>query len=194
MVLSDNDIRKALQAGDIVLEPCPPLERIRGASLDLCLGNSFRLLSRQDTSHIDLWLSRDELRKTIDRVMGEEIVLEHDNAFYLHPGELALGVTQESVTLPADMCGLLNGRSSLARLGLMVHATAHVIDPGWSGRIVLEFFNCGRLPLGLKPGMAICALMFARLSSAAVHPYSARADAKYRNQKGAVASLLAMER
>lgn len=78
--------------------------------------------------------------------MSEEIVLQDDEAFFLHPGELALAVTYESVTLPNDLVGWLDGRSSLARLGLMVHVTAHRIDPGWKGRIVLEFFNSGKLP------------------------------------------------
>ena len=111
-------------------------------------------------------------------------------AFFLHPGELALAVTYESVTLPADLVGWLDGRSSLARLGLMVHVTAHRIDPGWSGCIVLEFYNSGKLPLALRPGMLIGALSFEPLSGPAARPYNRREDAKYRNQQGAVASRI----
>lgn len=107
-----------------------------------------------------------------------------------NPGELALAVTLESVTLPADLVGWLDGRSSLARLGLMVHVTAHRIDPGWSGCIVLEFYNSGKLPLALRPGMLIGALSFEPLSGPAARPYNRREDAKYRNQQGAVASRI----
>ena len=103
---------------------------------------------------------------------------------------LAAMVTLESVTLPADLVGWLDGRSSLARLGLMVHVTAHRIDPGWSGCIVLEFYNSGKLPLALRPGMLIGALSFEPLSGPAARPYNRREDAKYRNQQGAVASRI----
>jgi dCTP deaminase len=150
MVLSGRDIYHALASGQIVPAPRPQHDRIQGASLDLRPGNSFHLLSNQDTSRIDLWLSRNELRKTVDSVMGEENIPEQESG-YLHPGELDLGRTDESVMLPADKYDVLNGRSSLARLRLMVHATMHVMDPGRTGRIVLQFLNWGGLPLGLKP-------------------------------------------
>jgi dCTP deaminase len=110
--------------------------------------------------------------------------------FFLHPGELALAVTYESVTLPDNIVGWLDGRSSLARLGLMVHVTAHRIDPGWSGQIVLEFYNSGKLPLALRPKMKIAALNFETMSASALRPYNKRQDAKYRDQKGAVASRI----
>lgn len=122
--------------------------------------------------------------------MSDEIEVAEDEAFFLHPGQLALAVTHESVTLPANIVGWLDGRSSLARLGLMVHVTAHRIDPGWSGRIVLEFYNSGRLPLALRPHMPIGALSFETLSGPAEKPYNKRADAKYKNQQGAVASRI----
>ncbi|CAA2930235.1 Deoxycytidine triphosphate deaminase [Arsenophonus endosymbiont of Bemisia tabaci Q2] len=110
--------------------------------------------------------------------------------FFLHPGELALAVTLESVTLPDNAVGWLDGRSSLARLGLMVHVTAHRIDPGWCGQIVLEFYNSGKLPLALRPGMVIGALSFEVLSGSADRPYNRRQDAKYKNQQGAVGSRI----
>ena len=112
----------------------------------------------------------------------------------LHPGELALGITLESITMPDDLVGWLDGRSSLARLGLMVHVTAHRIDPGWSGNIVLEFFNSGKLPLALRPGMAIGAMSFETLTGAAERPYTKRDDAKYRGQHGPVASRISEDR
>jgi dCTP deaminase len=94
------------------------------------------------------------------------------------------------VTLPADLVGWLDGRSSLARLGLMVHVTAHRIDPGWSGNIVLEFYNSGKLPLALRPKMKIGALSFETMTSPAEQPYNARKDAKYKGQNSAVASRI----
>ncbi len=193
MILSDGDIIKQLEEGHIQIDPMPPVDEIQGASVDLRLGNQFRLFSMHTGSHIDLWEPREQLAKTIDNVMLDEVTIGDDEAFYLHPGELVLGATLEKVTIAENLCGILNGRSSLARLGLMVHATAHFVDPGWSGQIVLEFFNCGRSPLGLKPGMPVCALGFQVLSSPALNPYNKRMNAKYKDQQGAVASRIAME-
>ena len=113
-----------------------------------------------------------------------------DEAFFLHPGMLALATTLESVKLPANIIGWLDGRSSLARLGLMVHVTAHRIDPGWEGKIVLEFYNSGKLPLALRPNMVIGALSFEVLSGPAARPYTSRKDAKYKHQQNAVASRI----
>lgn len=120
------------------------------------------------------------MQAALDRVMSEIIEIPDGEAFFLHPGELALAVTYESVTLPADIVGWLDGRSSLARLGLMVHVTAHRIDPGWQGKIVLEFYNSGKLPLALRPRMTIGALNFERLSGPVARPYNKR---KTRNIK-----------
>jgi dCTP deaminase len=197
MKLSDRDILAALDRGDIRMEPRPGPDRVRGASVDLKLGNGFRVFSADSGSHIahiDLSGPRDAIQKSIEESMSQEIVLRPDETFYLHPGQLALGVTEESITLADTICGAINGRSSLARLGLMVHATAHFVDPGWSGQIVLEFFNCGRYPLGLKPGMTVCSINFEPLSSPALHPYAKREGAKYKHQTGAVASRLAEDR
>ena len=103
---------------------------------------------------------------------------------------LALATTLESVKLPANIIGWLDGRSSLARLGLMVHVTAHRIDPGWEGKIVLEFYTSGKLPLALRPNMVIGALSFEVLSGPAARPYTSRKDAKYKHQQNAVASRI----
>ena len=126
--------------------------------------------------------------------MGDEIFISEQDTFVLHPGELALGITLEAITLPDDLVGWLDGRSSLARLGLMVHVTAHRIDPGWSGNIVLEFFNSGKLPLALRPGMAIGAMSFETLTGPARRPYTTRDDAKYRGQSGPLASRISEDR
>ena len=130
------------------------------------------------------------MQQIMDKVMGEEIQIKENESFFLHPGELALASTLESVSVPDDLVAWLDGRSSLARLGLMVHVTAHRIDPGWHGQIVLEIFNSGKLPLALKPGMDICAINFETLSSPSEKPYNKRADAKYKDQKGPTSSRI----
>ncbi|MBD3766454.1 MAG: dCTP deaminase [Gammaproteobacteria bacterium] len=190
MRLSDADIEAALATGYIRISPQPDVSKIKGISVDLRLGNSFRVFTDHTAGFIDLSGKSTDLAGTVDRIMGAEILLNEHEIFYLHPGELALAATLESVTIPDDLVGWLDGRSSLARLGLMVHVTAHRIDPGWSGQIVLEMHNMGKLPLGLRPGMDICAINFETMSSAAARPYHKRTDAKYKNQTGAVASRI----
>lgn len=190
MRLCDTDIERYLDEGKISLEPRPPNEKINGATVDVRLGNSFRVFREHATPYIDLSGPKEEVAAQLERVMSDEIIINDGDAFYLHPGELALATTFESVTLPANIVGWLDGRSSLARLGLMVHVTAHRIDPGWQGKIVLEFFNAGKLPLALRPKMAIGALSFEVLSSDAARPYNARKDAKYKNQQNAVSSRI----
>ena len=208
MRLCDRDIEAWLDEGRLSINPRPPVERINGATVDVRLGNKFRTFRGHTAAFIDLSGPKDEVSAALDRVMSDEIVLDEGEAFYhlievmscqggcvggedgRFQSALALAVTLESVTLPADLVGWLDGRSSLARLGLMVHVTAHRIDPGWSGCIVLEFYNSGKLPLALRPGMLIGALSFEPLSGPAARPYNRREDAKYRNQQGAVASRI----
>ena len=190
MRLCDRDIIQWLDDGKLVIEPRPPIERINGATADVRLGNQFRVFQGHTAAYIDLSGPKAEVNEALERVMSDEIVLPEGEAFYLHPGELALAVTLESVTLPDNVVGWLDGRSSLARLGLMVHVTAHRIDPGWHGQIVLEFFNSGKLPLALRPGMVIGALSFEPMSGSADRPYNRRQDAKYKNQQGAVGSRI----
>ncbi|RUO22469.1 dCTP deaminase [Aliidiomarina iranensis] len=190
MRLTDAQIEQYLAEGIIGIEPAPLSKDISGVTVDIHLGESFRVLQDHAAPYIDISGPRDEIDAAIQRVMSEEIRLAEGDAFFIHPGEFALAVTHESVTLPPHVVGWLDGRSSLARLGLMVHVTAHRIDPGWSGQIVLEFFNSGKLPLALRPLMKIGALSFELLSEPCARPYSRREDAKYRNQKGAVASRI----
>ena len=190
MRLCDRDIIQWLDEGKLVIEPRQPVERINGATADVRLGNQFRVFQGHTAAYIDLSGPKNEVNEALERVMSDEIVLPEGEAFYLHPGELALAVTLESVTLPDNVVGWLDGRSSLARLGLMVHVTAHRIDPGWHGHIVLEFFNSGKLPLALRPGMVIGALSFEPMSGSADRPYNRRQDAKYKNQQGAVGSRI----
>lgn len=190
MRLCDTDIERYLDEGKIEIHPRPSNEKINGATVDVRLGNSFRIFREHSTPYIDLSGSRELMTAQLEQVMSDEIIINNDEAFFLHPGELALATTLESVKLPANIVGWLDGRSSLARLGLMVHVTAHRIDPGWEGKIVLEFFNAGKLPLALRPNMSIGALSFEVLSGFAARPYNARRDAKYKNQQSAVSSRI----
>lgn len=190
MRLCDQDIETYLRNGKLKITPQPAPSCINGATVDVRLGNQFRTFREHTTPYIDLSGPKEEVSAVLERVMSEEIVLPEGEAFYLHPGELALAVTLESVTIPDNLVGWLDGRSSLARLGLMVHVTAHRIDPGWQGQIVLEFFNSGKIPLALRPGMTIGALSFEILTNPAIRPYNRRQDAKYKDQQGAVASRI----
>jgi dCTP deaminase len=194
MRLCDSDIIAALNEGRIRIRPRPDDRVISGVSVDLRLGHRFRVYSSHTIPFIDLSGSREQVNQAVEKVMGDEILIEGDATFVLHPGELALGITLESIALPDDLVGWLDGRSSLARLGLMVHVTAHRIDPGWSGNIVLEFFNSGKLPLALRPGMAIGAMSFETLTGPAQRPYTKRDDAKYRGQSGPLASRISEDR
>jgi len=130
MRLCDRDIEAWLDTGKLAITPRPTVEHINGATVDVRLGNQFRTFSGHTAPFIDLSGPKHEVSAALDRVMSDEIVLPEGEAFFLHPGELALAVTLESVTIPDDLVGWLDGRSSLARLGLMVHVTAHRIDPG----------------------------------------------------------------
>ncbi|WP_301387453.1 dCTP deaminase [Thalassolituus sp. UBA2590] len=193
MRLSDVDIEQKIASGDIIIDPPPGHDAIAGISVDLRLDHRFRVFNNNSVTHLDLSGDRDQLNRDIDRIMSKEIEIPKDEALYIHPGELILGATMESVSIPDNLVGWLDGRSSLARLGLMVHVTAGRIDPGWEGQIVLEFYNNGKLPLALRPEMVICAMSFETLSSPAQRPYNKRENAKYRGQKGAVFSRIAKD-
>ncbi len=193
MRLSDGDIEQRLADGSIVIDPAPASDDIAGISVDLRLDHRFRVFNNNSVTHLDLSGDRAQLDRDINRIMSKEIEIADGDALFIHPGELVLGATLESVTVPDDLVGWLDGRSSLARLGLMVHVTAGRIDPGWQGQIVLEFYNNGKLPLALRPGMVICAMSFEMLSSPAKRPYNKRENAKYRDQKGVVFSRIAKD-
>lgn len=193
MRLSDRDIKQQIADKKIEITPDIVEGAIAGISVDLRLDHRFRVFSNNSVTHLDLSGDKLELQRNIDRIMSKEICIEGDDALFIHPGELILGATYESVKVPDDLVGWLDGRSSLARLGLMVHVTAGRVDPGWEGQIVLEFYNNGKLPLALRPQMVICAMSFEMLSSPAQMPYNKRADAKYKGQQGAVFSRIAKD-
>ncbi|CAK0748058.1 dCTP deaminase [Gammaproteobacteria bacterium] len=190
MKLSDVDIIERL-GRDIVIDPPPTSECFGSFSIDLRLSNTFRIFEHSRFPYLDLGKTT-SAHAMSEQVMRELLVPE-DGAFYLHPGELALGMTLERVTLPNNLAGWLDGRSSLARVGLMVHLTAHTIDPGWDGCITLEFFNSGRLPLALYPRMRICAISFEPLTTPTSRPYYSKRGAKYIGQDNPLPSRISKD-
>lgn len=187
MVLSDRDIKKLLQNGAIKITPPSNLHEALGPnSLDLRLGNTFRVFNHSSIAVIDPLLKSESITT--------EITVKEKNPFILHPHEFVLGVTKERVELPSDISARLEGRSSLGRLGIVIHSTAGSINAGFKGLIALELANMGRIPVKLYPGMRICALSFEELSSPSQNPYDKRKQSKYNNQKGPDESLLSKER
>src|SRR5260221_404297 len=188
MVLSDQDIKKALQSKRIVIKPTPDLTTQLGScSIDLRLGNNFRVFDHSQHAYID------PSKKDYSNEITKVIKVEKDGDFIMQPGEFVLAVTLESVKIPADLMGRLEGRSSLGRLGLVVHSTASIFDPGWDGNPVLELGNLGRMAIKLTVGMRICAMTFEELSSPAEVPYVKKKDAKYTFQTGPEESRIHQE-
>jgi dCTP deaminase len=181
MVLSDVDLKAALEAGEISITPSPDLSTQLGAcSIYLRLGDDFRVFERARTAFIDP-------RGEIDWDSFTRVVKVSDGEpFIMHPQELVLAATIEEVSLPADILGRLEGRSSLGRLGIIVHGTAPLFFPGFHGRAVMELGNIGPMPVALYPGMRICAFTFEKLSSPSSRPY----QGKYSGQQGPVGSKL----
>jgi len=188
MVLSDRDIKQALKAKRVVFKPALDLKSQLGScSVDLRLGNSFRIFKHSRYPYID---PRD---KKLASDMMDEVVIPANQPFILQPGDFVLATTIESFTLPDDLLARLEGRSSLGRLGIVVHSTASIFEPGWDGVVVMELGNLGRMPVSLYPGMRICALTFEELSSAVDVPYSKKKTAKYIGQKTPLASKIGEE-
>ncbi len=188
MVLSDRDIRINIESGRIRFTP--PVDyktQLGSCSVDLRLGNVFRVFENSKFPFIDLRQSVD-----VDQVM-REVVIGDGDTFVLHPGQFVLGMTMESMELAPDILARLEGRSSLGRLGIIVHGTASVFDPGWVGNATLELGNVGIIPVGLYPGMRICSFTFEPLSSPAEVPYTKRKSSKYVNQTGPLASRIINE-
>lgn len=176
MLLSDRDIRAEIRAGRLGIEPFDE-KLVQPSSVDVRLDNFFRVFNNTRYTHIDPARQQDELTTLVQADEGEP--------FVLHPGEFVLGSTLEQCTLPDDLAGRLEGKSSLGRLGLLTHSTAGFIDPGFSGHITLELSNVANLPITLWPGMKIGQLCLLRLTSPAEHPYGSSAvGSKYQGQRG----------
>ena len=180
MLLSDGDIKKELESGRVKVEPFDGA-MLQPSSVDVRLDRFFRVFENHKYSVIDPAAEQPDLTKAVE--------LKGDEEFILHPGEFVLASTYEVITLPDDVAGRLEGKSSLGRLGLLTHSTAGFIDPGFSGHITLELSNVANLPVKLYPGMKIGQFCLFRLSSPAENPYgSAKYGSRYQNQRGPTAS------
>ena len=176
MLLSDRDILNEIDAGRIGMEPFDPA-MVQPASIDVRLDRYFRVFENHRYPHIDPAQAQDDLTR--------EVQAEGDEPFILHPGEFVLGSTYEEVSLPGDLAARVEGKSSLGRLGLLTHATAGFVDPGFSGHVTLELANVATLPIKLYPGMKIGQFCFFRMSSASEHPYgSQKYGSRYQGQRG----------
>ena len=180
MVLSDRTIRREIAEGRIVVNPVDP-DDIQPASIDLHLDNRFLVFSNSRRPYIDV-------REPLDN-LTERVEIDGTTPFMLHPGEFVLGSTQEHIELPDDLVARLEGKSSLGRIGLLIHSTAGFVDPGWQGRLTLELSNVARLPIALYQGMKIGQISFLRLSEPAERLYgSPELGSKYQGQSGPTAS------
>ncbi|MGB3411856.1 MAG: dCTP deaminase [Microthrixaceae bacterium] len=180
MILADASIRKLADAGRLTIDPYDP-ELVQPASIDVRLGTQFRVMRNSRLTHIDPVAHDDKLMDVVE--------VPIDDQFILHPGEFALGHTAERFSLPDDVVGMVNGKSSLGRIGVQVHATAGFVDPGFNGVIVLELSNVANLPILLRPGMKIAQMVFQQLDQPAERPYGhPELGSKYQGQSGAVAS------
>lgn len=185
MIFSDRDIKRLLGENRIIVDPAPDIATQLGScSLDLRLSGEFSVFEYNRHPFIDV---RDP---NASQSIMKSLTVGPEQPFVLHPGSFVLGITLERVELPDDIVGRLEGRSSLGRLGIIVHATASVIDPGWRGRIVLELANHGQMPVALYPGMRVCSVTFEPLSTPVDTPYWKKAEAKYRNQDSAQGSRI----
>ena len=180
MLLSDRDIKAEISAGRVKVEPFDGA-MIQPSSVDVRLDRFFRVFENHKYSVIDPSIEQPDLTR--------EVAVEANEEFILHPGEFVLASTYEIITLPDDIAGRLEGKSSLGRLGLLTHSTAGFIDPGFSGHITLELSNVANLPVKLFPGMKIGQLCLIKLSSPAENPYgSALYGSRYQGQRGPTAS------
>jgi dCTP deaminase len=181
VVLSDRDIRAEIAAGRIIIDPFIP-EAVQPSSVDLHLDRRFRVFRNSRYPFIDVRADQPD--------MTELVEIAGDEPFILHPGEFVLGSTLERVQLPNDLVARLEGKSSLGRLGLLIHSTAGYVDPGWEGNLTLELSNVANLPITLYDGMKIGQISFQRLSSPAEVGYGdASIGSKYRGQRDPTASL-----
>jgi dCTP deaminase len=186
MILSDRDIKKAISSGRVRMEApiasgaIVPVElermHIHASSMDLHLGNTFKLYEHSKFAVLD------PMKPETFAGNMRTITVPDGESFMVQPGEFVLGVTHERITVPDDLVVRVEGRSSLGRLGIIVHSTAGFVDPGFSGTITLEISNLNRLPVALYPGMRVCQLAFEQMSSPAETPYYMKPNSKYQNQ------------
>ena len=187
MVLSDVDIRRYLAAGKIRISPELPPEQFGSCSVDFRLGSEFSVFEHSRHAFIDV---RD--KNAIQDIM-RSVHVKPGDPFVLQPREFALAITEETLELDDDVLGRLEGRSSLGRIGIIVHGTAGLFDPGWRGKATLELSNLGIMPVALYPGMRICSFTFEQLTTPVSVPYYKKVGNKYAGQTAPLASKLTSE-
>lgn len=174
MILSDRDIKTALEDGTIKITPKPDMKTQLGTcSLDMRLSNTFRIFEYNRSAFIDV-----ADKKTFEGITVEHVLKKHE-PFVLHPGQFVLGATLERIELPKEIAARIDGRSSLGRLGLVIHSTAGHIDPGYAGKITLEITNIGKLPIILHTGLRVCQLVFETLTSSVSQGYKDRRTSRW---------------
>jgi dCTP deaminase len=180
VILSDRSLREAIEAGRIVVDPFDP-STIQPSSIDVRVDRLFRVFRNHTAGMIDVKVDLTDLTELVE--------IAPEGVFMLHPGEFVLGSTLERVAVPDDLVARIEGKSSLGRLGLLTHATAGFVDPGFTGHVTLELSNVATLPIMLWPGMKIGQLAFFRLSSSAENPYGSQGyGSHYQGQRGPTAS------
>ena len=180
MILSDRSIRQALDNGRIVIEPLAE-GAVQPSSVDVRLDRAFRVFANHRYPYIDVRAHQPDLTELVE--------VAWDEPFILHPGEFVLGATLERIGLPDDIVARLEGKSSLGRLGLLIHSTAGFVDAGFDGYVTLELSNVATLPIAIYPGMKVGQFAFFRLDQAAENPYGSKATgSKYQGQRGPTAS------
>lgn len=176
MILSDVDIRKQIASGRVVIDPFDE-DAVQPSSVDLCVDRWFRVFANSRYPYIDVKKRMEDLTELVEA--GD------DQPLILHPGEFILGSTLERVTLPDDIVARVEGKSSLGRLGLLIHSTAGFVDAGWDGHLTLELSNVANLPITIYPAMKIGQLCLFQMTSPAERPYGSQAIAsKYQGQRG----------
>ena len=176
MVLSDRTLREEIAAGRIVIEPFDD-SAVQPSSIDIRVDRLFRVFRNHTTAVIDVKQDLEDLTELVS--------IPDDGVFMLHPGEFVLGSTLERVAVPTDLVARIEGKSSLGRLGLLIHSTAGFIDAGFDGHITLELSNVANLPITIYPGMKIGQVSFLRMTTEAEHPYGSQATgSKYQGQRG----------
>jgi dCTP deaminase len=188
MTLSDRDIKKAIQAGKIKIDPMPNFETQLGScSIDLRLGDEIKFFNPSKNKIIDV-KKLDDVNETM-----ETIKISDEHPLIIQPNNLVLATTIEWLEISDDLLGRIEGRSSLGRIGVIVHGTASVFDPGWRGKPVLELGNIGVLPVILYPGMRICSFTFEETSSPVEIPYYLKKNNKYSGQENPLTSKLSQD-
>ncbi|MGH9661226.1 MAG: dCTP deaminase [Bryobacteraceae bacterium] len=187
MVLSDVDIRRYIALGKIRISPELPAEQFGSCSVDFRLGSEFSVFEHSRHPYIDL---RD--KGSVQDIM-RSVMVPPGEPFILQPRDFVLAITEETLELADDVLGRLEGRSSLGRIGIIVHGTAGLFDPGWIGKATLELSNLSRMAVALYPGMRVCSFTFEQLSSPSSMPYRMKPDNKYAGQTRPLASKLVSE-